>query len=535
MFLYYYLQFDPPEIKDFSVLKLERDTISENHYSIGNNWIRKNSYGLWEMYIEGDAFERGVIQGKLSKELVCLQEDAFVGQIDALIPSRTYQRFLQLFIAWFNRDLNQYVPEEYLKEIYGVSFSASDEYSHIGPKYLRILNYHAAHDIGHALKDLNLVACTSFAVWNGKSSDSTLLVGRNFDMYLGQDFAKDKIVAFINPTKGYRFAHITWGGMVGAVSGINEKGLTVTINAGRSDVPTGVKTPVSLVVREVLQYAENIEEAYQIIEKRELFVSESFLVSSVADNKAVVIERSPEKMGLYEVDTNFIVCSNHFQSAVFANDSLSKKAAEEGSSLSRYKRLNQLLNKYSSLTVQNAIDILRDRNGLDDQELGLGSERAMNQLLGHHSIVFKPEKGMFWISTKPWQLGPYVAYDLQRVFSGNFVVPYIDSLIIKHDPFEGSQAYKNYKKYLFQKEAIQRSLWFESTDTISNTYIDAFVKTNILNPVVYVLSGDVYEQKGNHKAAVEYYSRSLNYTMGTARERKEVNNKIRAIEKQLMN
>ena len=132
-----------------------------------NNWFRKSESGLFELYVEGKPYERGVVNGKLTKELMQKQEEYFNDQINKMIPSKFYLHFLKYFVGWFNRDLDKYITEEYKAEIYGVSASASDKYNYIGSNYQRILNYHAAHDIGHALQNLALVGCTSFGTWGG--------------------------------------------------------------------------------------------------------------------------------------------------------------------------------------------------------------------------------------------------------------------------------------------------------------------------------------------------------------------------------
>ncbi len=94
------------------------------------------------------------------------------------------------------------------------------------------------------------------------------------------------MIYFIEPEKGHAFMSVSWAGMIGVMSGMNVKGLTVTINAGKSDMPDKAKTPISLVAREILQYAENIDQAIEIAKKRKVFVSESILVGSAQDNKA---------------------------------------------------------------------------------------------------------------------------------------------------------------------------------------------------------------------------------------------------------
>lgn len=153
LYLVWVSKVSAPEIKDVSSLQLQRKD-DAGLYTINNNWFRKSNSGLYEMYVEGTPFERGVINGKLSKELVVTQEDYFNDQINKMIPSKFYLHFLKYFVGWFNRNLDKNVLEEYKEEIYGISESASDNYGYIGSKYQRILNYHSAHDIGHALQKI---------------------------------------------------------------------------------------------------------------------------------------------------------------------------------------------------------------------------------------------------------------------------------------------------------------------------------------------------------------------------------------------
>src|SRR6185295_5621178 len=117
----------PPLIKTIGAgMQLQRSEPESGLYTIDNNWLRKSKSGLYEMYVEGNPFERGLINGKLSKELVVTQEDYFNDQINKMIPSKFYLHFLKYFVGWFNRNLAKNITEEYKEEIYGISTSASD-------------------------------------------------------------------------------------------------------------------------------------------------------------------------------------------------------------------------------------------------------------------------------------------------------------------------------------------------------------------------------------------------------------------------
>ena len=453
----------PPEVSNLEIENLQVEDMGPSFRELNGNWIQKNDFGLWEMYIEGEAYERGIINGKLSKDLIYKQENAFVNQIKVMIPSESYLKFLKSFIAFFNRNIDQHIIEEYQKEIYGISQSASEKFNFIGPNYHRILNYHAAHDIGHALQNMNLVACTAFSGWDSRSADSSLIIGRNFDFYVGDEFAEDKIILFCSPEKGHQFMIVTWGGMIGATSGMNNQGLTVTLNAAKSDIPFGAATPVSLVAREILQYASTIEEAFEIAKKRKMFVSESLLIGSAKDGKAATIEKSPDDLALFETENDYIICSNHFQSTEMQKEEFADSNIPDYATTYRLERVEELLAENPKLDVNNVTQILRDQRGLDNENIGMGNEKAVNQLIAHHSIIFKPEELKVWVSSSPFQLGEYICYDLKKVFgeAKNIVKPtiiYEENLIIPADTFLYSKDYTNFVRFKEIRTQIQAAI-----------------------------------------------------------------------------
>ena len=62
-------------LSDLSELPL---SITDSLRSYGDNTLILNKQGLWELYVEGAPFERGVAIGRLSEELLYYQEKVFV-------------------------------------------------------------------------------------------------------------------------------------------------------------------------------------------------------------------------------------------------------------------------------------------------------------------------------------------------------------------------------------------------------------------------------------------------------------------------
>ena len=515
----------------------EKKQINDSTFIAGNNFLSKNKQGLWELYVAGDPLERGLITGSLTQELFQKQEDYFLSKIDELVPSKFKQALLRKFLAWYNRKMYLHIPEEFKTEIYGLSKYASKKYNHIADEYLRVLYLHGAHDIGHALKDLALVGCSSFAVWGDKTDDGSLLIGRNFDFYAGDDFAKEKIISFVNPKKGHKFMSVTWGGMIGVVSGMNEHGLTVTINAGKSKIPLVAKTPISILTREILQYASNIKEAIAIAKKRQVFVSEAILVGSAKDKKAISIEVSPKNFGVYEVqNSNRLICSNHFQSNAYKDDKKNQKHIVESHSKYRFERMEELLIKDRKVTPQIAVDILRNKEGLKNENIGYGNEKALNQLLAHHAVVFKPEQRLVWVSSNPYQLGEFVAYDLNEIFKNRSkkTIPFTISnsnLNIKEDDFQYSKAYKNYERYRVLKKLFITAI--QQRKSIENHIIIEFEKSNPEYWELHYLIGKYYYQRKFYTAALYKFEVANAKEVTTLQDKQEIASYIKKIKRKL--
>ncbi|WP_053991967.1 C45 family peptidase [Mangrovimonas sp. TPBH4] len=526
---------DTPNVNSFNSQIPERQKIADTFLIAGANRLLKNQQGLWELSVAGNPYQLGLVSGSLTKELFEKQEEALLGKVEEMVPSKFKQYMLRKILAWYNRKMYLHVPEEYKSEILGLSKYAGDTYDYVADDYLRILYLHGAHDIGHAFQDLALVGCSSFAAWGENTEDGNLVIGRNFDFYAGDEFSENKIIAFVQPTNGYKFMSVTWAGMIGVVSGMNEKGLTVTINAGKSKVPMEAKTPISIVTREILQYASTIEEAIAIAKKREVFVSESIFVGSAADNRAVTIEVSPENFGVYEVpNSEELICSNHFQSEAYVHDEDNLKHIAESHSMYRYQRMEELLNEVPKLSPQAAVDILRNKEGLKDELIGYGNEKSLNQLLAHHGIVFQPSKRLVWVSAPPYQLGAFVAYDLDEVFGGNSEKGRSlqnEALIIESDEFLFTEAYANYENYRVLSRRLTEAI--QNDMHLGPELLFEFEKSNPDYWETYYMLGQYYYKKKYYTAAQNAFGKALTKEISTVPYKQDIQHYLKKIKRQL--
>jgi isopenicillin-N N-acyltransferase-like protein len=376
--------------------------------------------GQHVLYAEGDPYTLGFCASALADTdgVLDRQELALTAALDTFVPLRPVQFLLIRTLAVVYRRLPSRLFEAERQEVRGISEGREDHFEFLGPTYGRVLYYHALHDISQAMIDNPiLAACTAFAVTGTVTADGHTLLARNFDFEAGRVFDEDKVVAFVRPDVGLPFVSVAWGGMAGAVTGMNAAGVGVVLNAAGSDRLDTDGRPTTLVLRDILQLATSVEEAVDIVRAADVLVPDIFTVADGKTGALAVIELAPGKVAVRRGDAH-VLATNHFLHPDFADDEENARRIFSGTTATRLARLSERVEGRSApLDVAGAIAILRDRQRPGARAAGLGHRGTIDALIAAHSVVFDLTARRLWVAAAPHTLGEYVAYDLDAVMT----------------------------------------------------------------------------------------------------------------------
>eukprot|EP01028_Stygiella_incarcerata_P006231 TRINITY_DN2551_c0_g1_i2.p1 TRINITY_DN2551_c0_g1~~TRINITY_DN2551_c0_g1_i2.p1 ORF type:complete len:515 (+),score=117.18 TRINITY_DN2551_c0_g1_i2:142-1686(+) len=135
--------------------------------------------------------------------------------------------------------------------------------------------------------------CSMFALWGNRTDGGRLWTMRNLDWYSNLGTGQFRMVTLFNPTDGNgRIPHMSIGfvGMIGALAGMSEKGLTVHEANLEEKAETFDGFPFALRLRYVMEYASNIDEAVEIWERTNNTCGFNHMFGSAEDGKALVLE-----------------------------------------------------------------------------------------------------------------------------------------------------------------------------------------------------------------------------------------------------
>ena len=503
---------DPPEL-DYQpqILAVGAPVADGERVRLGKCWFQERK-GHSLLYLEGDPYSIGYANARLTADLIAIQERHFLETIKGFFSNRLELFAVGVAVLVNNRNLPDYVPREYAEEILGIAEGCPDPYPQYGPRYHRILNFHAAHDISHWVHDKPVVGCTAFAAGKGATRDGHLLVGRNFDFEAGRVFDRNKIIGCYRPLRGRAFLSVAWPGMAGAITGLNEDRVFCSINGAHSESKDNIGTPVSLVVRQVLQYAGSLDDAIGIIRDARVFVSDSYLIADGKTGMAVVVEKSPARTEVRRIEGGILLQANHFECGGFADDAGNREYQRVGTSVQRLRRLTELVRRHAGdLDVPTAVAILRDRRAPGDKPLALGSRSAINPMIATHSVVADVTAGVLWVSRGPHQLGEYDAYTIADF--GDVVAPPIPAdAVLTSGRYERLQRARELIEYLPNEANLRRAL-----------------KLNPGDPTTLHLLAQWLEEAGRQDEALGQYKAALAAEPPFLEDREEIEAAIRRL------
>lgn len=327
-------------------------------------------------------------------------EDAFI-KLMPKIPGGAFGRWVaRQFVMFQVSRIEKYLEEDEIEELKGMMQAAPEKKG----GYKEILYYHVLQDIGQNY------ACTGAAAAGSMSQLSGPIAGRNFDMDLRGMLQHLRTVFYYRPESGYSYASVAWPAMVGAVSGMNERGVCVMIFSAKSENTTLVGVPVAFIARRVLKRAENVGQAIEIIRKSKRMGPNIFLLADT--KKAAVVEFDAENIAVSELTDGKVPVANHFQSELLASDEKNRRQAMYSDSRQRFGRMSAILNRNGRIGITEMLSALRDHNGQDGRNLAFGDFAAINNVKGAHSVIFDPASLTFWVSSGRYAYGSFVGFRL---------------------------------------------------------------------------------------------------------------------------
>ena len=370
-----------------------------------------------EVHLAGTPVQIGYAHARLLHPEMVRNERVLLGHFERAIPS-SWARTLLLDLALLKyRNVQQGMSGERLREIAATARGFDpDPFQDFFATFQRFTYLNALYDISLSFEHSPLIGCTSFVLNAADEPAGDPLLARNFDFEVDPIFDREKAVFLVREQGKVPFASVAWPGLVGVVSGMNAHGVAVVVHGARAAEPSNDGEPVVHALRRVLSSATDTAHATELLSRHSAMVSHIVVVMDAAGT-AVVVERAPGHDNHVRRLGSRASITNHFEGPL-ASDPKNLRVIEETSTRQRRRRADELLERsQQTVSVADAVALLRDRKGVSGKALSLGDRNAIDALIATHGVVMNTRKGQLWVSEGPHLLGRFVLFDLQALLA----------------------------------------------------------------------------------------------------------------------
>jgi len=224
--------------------------------------------GVLVLRLSGAPYEMGYQHGVLLKDNIRkFFRDDVLGYLDSVEKKRRRDAFPNSSLARYFRSkaesLEGNIPQDYREELRGLSEGC-------GLRYEDLLLMHTAVDTA-SLSRLGL------------------------DSGFRDRLKERKVIIFYAPESGNKFVTAGCPGIIGALTGINEKGVTLDeVGYGKTDTfARGI--PVLFLFRQWLQYSNSPYDAIRVVSSSQRTIADSVIVADTRVNEGCVIDFDAKK------------------------------------------------------------------------------------------------------------------------------------------------------------------------------------------------------------------------------------------------
>lgn len=263
---------------------------------------------------------------------------------------------------WFLREIEEaqrrltpHMRPEYLKEMDALAFAAGLEKEEV-----RLANYFP-----------ELFHCSGFALFGDATSGGRMFHGRILDYLRGIGLEQSAVVMVITPENRNAWVNIGYAGFVGSVTAMNEKHVAIGEMGGRGEGNWDGK-PMAQLVREVMERANTIDEAVEIMRKGPRTCEYYYVISDAKSRRAVGIAATPTKFDVITAGQSHAQLPHPIKDAVLM------------SADTRYLKLvERVKENFGRIDADAARDLMK-------------LPVAMTSNI--HSVLFAPDTLDFWVA-----------------------------------------------------------------------------------------------------------------------------------------
>ncbi len=254
----------------------------------GKGWLEEiNGYRV--LHLKGTPYEMGFQHGTLLRENVRANFDYLINQKGqtALVEWKGVKITPAMMIRIIIGIQRSHVPKKYFEELEGLAAGSG----------LPI----ASVESGNFIPEL--FHCSGFAVMNSATTDGTLYHGRVLDYAVDWKLQNHAVLIVAEPDGGIPFVNVSYAGFIGSVTGMNAQHVSIG-EMGGGGFGRWAGVPMSFLVREVLETANNLDDAIDVFRDNKRTCEYYYVIADGKTNQAVGMEASWDVLEVVQPGTS---------------------------------------------------------------------------------------------------------------------------------------------------------------------------------------------------------------------------------------